>query len=111
MRNILIVSGLIFLTACSGGRDRTSVSVTRGATGEISRACMAAGRSAATPALCACVQAVANSELSASDRNRAARFFAEPELANSARFSNPSGPDAFWHRYRAFTDKARQQCG
>ncbi|MGJ8624770.1 MAG: arginine transporter [Yoonia sp.] len=100
---------MIGLTACSGGNR--SAGDTRGATGAISRACLAADRSAATPSLCACVQSVANAELSSNDRNRVARFFADPELANDTKISTRDDDDAFWDRYRAFYTKARSQCG
>lgn len=113
MRTILILSGLIFLTACGGNRLSTggNTGAARGATGEISRACLAADRSAATPRLCSCIQGVANRELSASDRSRVARFFKDPEFAHSIRISDTPANDAFWRRYRDFTAQARRQCG
>ena len=111
MRTLLILSGLIFLTACGGGRDRVNSGNTRGATGEISRACLAADRSAATPQLCGCIQGVANRELSSSDRSRIARFFADPEFAHAIRISDTPANDAFWERFQAFTASARAQCG
>lgn len=111
MRNFVILSALVALTACSGGRDRGNSGSMRGATGNISRACLAADRSAATPALCRCVQRVANTELSSRDRSRLADFFTDPETAHAIMISDTNANDAFWVRYRAFTTSARNQCG
>ncbi len=108
MKNLLILSAIVGLSACSGG-NRGSGSV-QAANGDISRACLAADRSAATPALCSCVQGVANAELSSNDRNRVARFFADPEVANETKISNTDSDDAFWDRYRTFIASAQRQC-
>ncbi|WP_235923980.1 arginine transporter [Pseudoroseicyclus tamaricis] len=80
-------------------------------TGEVSEACMAGGRSAANPALCSCVQQVANQTLSGSDRRRAATFFEDPHLAQEARTADTPAMEAFWTRYRAFADTAERVCG
>ncbi|AGI69179.1 hypothetical protein OAN307_c37200 [Octadecabacter antarcticus 307] len=111
MRNFVILSALVALTACSGGRDRGNSGSLRGATGNVSRACLAADRSAATPALCGCVQRVANTELSSRDRSRLAAFFTDPETAHAIMISDTNTNDAFWARYRAFTTSAHNQCG
>ena len=111
MRSFVILSALIALTACSGGRDPSNSGSTRGATGNISRACLSADRSAATPTLCKCVQGVANSELSRRDRTRVADFFDDAENANDMKISETTANDAFWTRYRAFTSSARIKCG
>jgi hypothetical protein len=110
MKSFVIFSALIALTACSGGRDRNNSGSTRGVTGDISRACLSANRSAATPTLCKCVQDVANRELSRRDRTRVADFFVNPENANYTKISDTTANDAFWKRYRAFTSSARNQC-
>jgi hypothetical protein len=110
MRKFVILSALVALTACSGGPDRGNSGSSRGATGEISRACLIADRSAATPALCGCVQQVANSQLSIRDRNRVAEFFIDPEVANDTKISDTNADDAFWDRYRAFITAANNQC-
>ena len=82
-----------------------------GVSGEIGRACMAGGRSAANPDLCSCVQGVANQSLGASDQRRAASFFADPQSAQQIRQSDRPGDEAFWDRYRAFADRAEAICG
>ncbi|EBA13000.1 hypothetical protein RCCS2_03924 [Roseobacter sp. CCS2] len=88
--------------ACGGGRG--------GATGDISRACLEADRRAASPALCSCVQQVANQSLSGSDQARAVTFFENPQLAQDTRQSDRRGDERFWDRYRAFTDLASEIC-
>ena len=102
MRYFLILGAFATVAACSGG--------SRGATGDISQACLAANRNAATPALCSCVQQVANQSLSNSEQSRAAAFFSEPQLAQDTRQSNRSSDERFWLRYRAFSDLAAQIC-
>ena len=81
------------------------------ATGAIGQACIAADRQAATPALCSCVQQVANQTLSNADQRRAVAFFAEPDLAQSTRQADGSANEAFWDRYTAFAETARRSCG
>lgn len=112
MKKFIVLAALSILTACGGGSsDRANSGSTRGATGDISRACLAADRSAANPRVCACVQSVANRELSSRDRARVASFFRDPELANDTKISTSSANDAFWDRYRAFISAARSSCG
>ena len=102
MRYLLIAGALASVAACGGGG--------RGATGDISRACVEADRRAASPALCSCVQQVANQSLSGSDQARVVGFFENPQLAQDTRQSDRSGDELFWGRYRAFTDLASQIC-
>ncbi|PJI84980.1 hypothetical protein BC777_2974 [Yoonia maricola] len=103
MRYFLLAGALASVAACGGGSGR-------GATGDISRACIDADRSAASPALCSCVQQVANQSLSGSDQARAATFFEDPQLAQDTRQSDRSSDERFWLRYRAFTDLASEIC-
>lgn len=109
MRVFLALTCILALVACGGSRPNSGS--TRGATGEISRACLAADRSAASVQLCTCVQGVANRELSSRDRSRVATFFAEPEVAHAIKISDSRANDAFWDRYRAFIEASRAQCG
>ena len=106
MRAFLILTSVLALAAC-GNRAGS----TRGATGDISRACLAADRSAASVQLCSCVQSVANQTLSARDRARVVTFFENPEIANDVKISDTWANDAFWDRYRAFISASRQACG
>lgn len=101
MRNFFLVSALVAVAACGGGS---------GATGDISDACLEADRRAANPALCSCIQQVANQSLSNRDQSRAAEFFAEPQLAQDTRQSDRPSDERFWLRYRAFSDLASEIC-
>ncbi len=102
MRYFLLAGALASAAACGGS--------SRGATGDISRACLEADRRAASPALCSCVQQVANQSLSGRDQARAANFFEDPQLAQDTRQSDNRGDERFWDRYRAFTDLASEIC-
>jgi hypothetical protein len=101
MRYFLMAGALASMVACGGGRV---------VDGDLSQACLAANRSAASPALCSCIQQVANQSLSGSDQARAASFFADPQLAQDTRQSDRPADERFWTRYRAFTDLAEQIC-
>jgi hypothetical protein len=89
----------LLLNACGGGIR-----------GDVGKACMAAGRSAANPALCSCVQQAANTHLNGSDQRRAATFFADPQLAQDTRQSDNPQLESFWTRYRAFSAAAERSC-
>ena len=102
MRYFLMAGAVASVAACGGGGRVIS--------GDISAACIAADRRAASPALCSCVQQVANQSLSAGDQARAAGFFADPNLAQETRQSDNFRDERFWDRYRAFTDLAEEIC-
>ncbi|MEL6572175.1 MAG: arginine transporter [Pseudomonadota bacterium] len=99
MRKTGLTLILIALTAC-GPR----------VTGEVGKACINGGRSAANARLCTCVQQAANQTLNGSEQIRAAAFFAEPDLAQATRQSDNGGDERFWDRYKVFADTARRQC-
>lgn len=101
MRHILLIGALASTAACGGG-GRVS--------GDIAQACVDSGRRDASPALCTCVQQVADQTLSNREQSRAVAFFADPQLAQDARQSDNARDRAFWTRYRAFTDLATQIC-
>lgn len=82
-----------------------------GLSGEIGQACIGSGREAASRQLCSCVQGVANQTLSPTDQRRVARFFSNPEEAEATRASDSARDEAFWDRYRSFTDTAEAICG
>ena len=113
MRVVIAMTCVLALAACGGSRGGGTVTRANlsGATGQISRACVAADRAAATVPLCSCVQSVANAELSSTDQRRIARFFADPEFAHEIRISDTDADDAFWRRYQAYVERARNTCG
>ncbi len=78
--------------------------------GVISRACMQSNRTAATPALCGCIQQVANATLTRTERKKASKFFSDPHMAQEVRQSDRSRDEVFWKRYRAFGERARMTC-
>ena len=100
MRQVLLISSFIALGSC-GGR----------VSGPIGEACMSGGRSAASSALCSCVQRVADQELSRADQRRASSFFEDPQRAQDTRTRDDAGSEAFWRRYRTFADRAAASCG
>lgn len=100
VQHVGILAALLALAACGGG-----------VSGEIGQACMSGGRSAANAALCSCVQQAANQSLSGADQRRAATFFEEPQLAQDTRQSDRPQDEAFWLRYRAFSERATAMCG
>ncbi|MCO4847277.1 MAG: arginine transporter [Yoonia sp.] len=101
MRKLILLGALVFLAACGGNR----------VSGDISKACIAADRKAASTRLCSCVQQAANQTLSRSDQRRAATFFEEPHLAQETRQSDNSGSERFWQRYKKFSATAKRMCG
>ncbi|MGB0913958.1 MAG: hypothetical protein ACPGSW_10220 [Phaeobacter italicus] len=81
------------------------------ANGIIERACRSSGRSNATARLCGCIQSVANSSLSRSERKKAAKLFKDPHMAQEIRQSDRRSDETFWRNYKAFGERARQSCG
>lgn len=100
MRILLILGAVVAVASCGGGQ----------VSGTIGEACIDADRRNASPALCSCIQQVADRSLSSRDQARAATFFAEPHLAQVTRQSDRSSDEAFWNRYKLFTEAAKQQC-
>lgn len=78
--------------------------------GPISNACLQSNRRAATPALCGCIQSVADSTLQGADQRRAATFFRDPDKAQKVFLSQNRADDAFWERYKAFGARAEESC-
>jgi hypothetical protein len=78
--------------------------------GPIERACMGSDRKAANPALCGCIQRVADMTLKGGDQRRAAKFFSDPDAAHETWMSKRSADDAFWDRYKSFGETAEAYC-
>ncbi len=76
----------------------------------IETACNRSDRASATRSLCSCVQQVANRHLNRSEQRQAARFFSDPDRAQSMRVSRTDRDRAFWQRYRAFANEAETRC-
>lgn len=103
------LAGVLVLSSC-GTRAPAPVARAPSAEGPIQAACLAAGRDAASRALCGCVQAAADQSLTVTDQTRAAGFFADPQLAQDTRASQTRAADAFWERYQGFVETARGLC-
>ena len=78
--------------------------------GPIETACNQSQRDASNPTLCQCIQQVADQTLAGADQRRAAKFFKNPEKANTAWQSQQGGDDAFWERYQYFGAQAALLC-
>ena len=78
--------------------------------GALKRACVKSDRSAANPALCGCIQRVADQVLTRSDQRKVSKFFKDPDLAQQVRKSDTTRDDQFWARYMAFGKTARASC-
>jgi len=76
----------------------------------IRKACLKAGRPAATRALCVCIQRVANKSLKRRDQRLAASFFKNPHKAQVIRQSDNRSNEAFWIRYKAWGVLAEKSC-
>jgi hypothetical protein len=109
------------LAACGGGNrsqpspgnDLPSVDtdgVARFASGPILTACTRQPINAATRARCGCVQAAANLTLSASDQQRGARFFEDPEVLQAMKLSDTPANERFWDRWERFAETAESMC-
>jgi hypothetical protein len=78
--------------------------------GAIERACNRSDRDAANRSVCACIQSVADQNLSSGDQRRAASFFSDPDRAQDVRVSDTARDEAFWQRYVAFGELAEAYC-
>ena len=81
-----------------------------GEAGVIARACQQSNRSA-SPALCRCIQKVANGSLNMFERRKVARWFGDPHQAQVVRQSDRRRDEELWKRYKAFGERAAQVCG
>lgn len=87
-----------------------TIIATSASAGPIERACLQSDRDGASRAVCSCIQQVADQTLGGSDQRRAAKFFGNPEKANTVWQSQSRSDDAFWERYKAFGSQAESYC-
>jgi len=80
------------------------------ARGVIETACNKSPRPQATRALCACIQKVAGTTLSAADQRRGAGFFTNPHLSQEVRASAAPADDQFWANWEHFAATAVRKC-
>ena len=95
-RAVLVGGVMLTLAACGAGR--------------LQNACIDSGRAGANPALCGCVQAVADRELDPGERRLAASFYDNPQRAQDIRQSDRPADRRFWDRYTAFAEEVERSC-
>jgi cytochrome c556 len=78
--------------------------------GPIENACNRSDRQQASRALCRCIESVADRTLTSREQRRAARFFQNPDEAQTVRMSRTRADNEFWERYRAFGAEAERAC-
>lgn len=78
--------------------------------GPVETACNRSERTQSNRALCRCIDSVARDTLTRSEQRRAARFFTDPDEAQSVRMSPTRQDNEFWARYRAFGAAAERSC-
>lgn len=78
--------------------------------GPIENACLKSGRQQANRSLCGCIQQVADMTLQGGDQRQAAKFFKDPEQAQKVRMSKSDRDNAFWARYKNFSETAAAYC-
>lgn len=112
MRRIAFLGLALTLAAC-GGSNRFEGDPRAGrpvASGPISDACLASDRKARSPALCGCIQAVANQTLSGAEQRRALGFYRDPHSAQEVRTSDRPADQRFWETYIAYAERAERVC-
>ena len=87
-----------------------AISTAMAGAGTIERACMQAGRKAASRSLCGCIQDAADLVLDRRDQKLAATFFRDPHKAQIIRQSDNNSNVAFWQRYKQFGATAQSFC-
>ena len=78
--------------------------------GPVDNACVRSERGARNPALCGCIQQVADMTLSRADQRRAAGFFRDAQQAQDVRMSKSASDNQFWDRYKNFAAAAEAYC-
>ncbi|MDE9449655.1 hypothetical protein J3R80_04130 [Aliiroseovarius sp. Z3] len=78
--------------------------------GSIERACLSANRAAASRALCGCIQNVANSMLTGTERAKVAKFFKDPHRSQALRQSDRGSDERFWKKYKKFGQTVTSYC-
>lgn len=111
MRNFLCFICVAALAGCGGGSSSSQNTVSRTAgTGVLERACNSSDRSAANRTLCNCIQQAADLTLSDADQRLAVTFYRNPNRAQEVRQSNRASDEAFWKRYKNYSEAAQSYC-
>ena len=110
MRYLILVLMVASVAACGGRSSGKRGAPVLYAEGPMSKACLASDRKARSKALCGCVQAVANRELSAGDQRIAASFWKDPQRAQDMRQSDNARHEKFWRGYKAYGQQVERLC-
>ena len=78
--------------------------------GSIERACLSADRANASRALCGCIQKVADSMLTNTERSKVAKFFKDPHRSQATRQSDRNSDERFWKKYKRFGQAVTSYC-
>lgn len=78
--------------------------------GSVERACLRADRASASRSLCSCIQDVADSMLTRSERSKVAKFFKDPHKSQTTRQSDRAADERFWQKYKRFGQQVRSYC-
>lgn len=81
------------------------------AAGAIERACRQSDRRAASASLCRCIQTVAETRLSRSDRRVVSKWILDPQEAQNISRSDRRSDERLWERYKRFGAAAARSCG
>lgn len=93
-----------------GALSLPALSTSATAGNAIAKACMSSPRGAAAPALCGCIQSVADTMLSAREQALGAQILIEPHKSQEIRASAKASDNAFWDKWRRFGAAAGQTC-
>lgn len=110
MRYLIFAALVLTLAACGGRASRDRGPVLLFAEGPMSKACLNSDRKARSKALCGCVQAVANRDLSSADQRLAVSFWSDPQRAQDIRQSDVPRHEEFWRRYKAYGQNVERLC-
>jgi hypothetical protein len=111
MKQTVLFCVLLGLAGCGGGRSAgPAPGAPSSASGPISTACLQSDRKARSPALCGCIQAVADRTLGAADQRRAVGFYSDPHAAQVIRQSDRGGDRSFWRSYTNYALEAERVC-
>jgi hypothetical protein len=111
MKQIVLLCVTLGLAGCGGDRSAGPTrAVQPVASGPISAACLQSDRKARSPALCGCIQAVANQTLSGADQRRAVGFYTDPHSAQVIRQSDSGRDRSFWRSYTEYAMQAERVC-
>lgn len=112
MKQVIFLAVIVALAGCAGpkryGKPTPRVMF---ATGPIYSACMSSDRKARSRALCGCIQAVANTDLTAGDQRVVATFWDDPQKVQDIRQSDRPNNERLWRSYKAYGGRVERLCG